>query len=420
MPGGGADGALPRVGRRDRAHAYPAAHLLQTVLKDAFAHVSTNGWPMIDFTKNGDHLLMRYVPERGSDDWLVKPLESKKDIPLSGRTLHVRQEIYGPEIDDGDYGMDACYRFLVGHLVDGYYQMDRRFLGIEYDLFMHRSLKFRRPMFVAETNIPIFRGFNDYGFSSLYVGGEHPDALPEEVFEEMLHQFPNTYELKKYARARVSSMIRNYVPIQADHEAEYLKYRQRKASAEGTQPKRMFGAYETDKFAALVEKIEGMLDRADTYSEAQWQSEILQVIQFLYPKYVCAFPEAPVRDTLAGKDRKIDFLLVDASGYVDAIEIKKPFAECMVTSNRYRDNHVPMRELTGTIMQLEKYLYHLNRWGGDGRRKPQRALCGPTSRWAAHQDRESLWNDHHGPRCHFHAGSTHGLRSHPAEIPACR
>ena len=334
MPGGGADGALPRVGRRDRAHAYPAAHLLQTVLKDAFAHVSTNGWPMIDFTKNGDHLLMRYVPERGSDDWLVKPLESKKDIPLSGRTLHVRQEIYRPEIDDGDYGMDACYRFLVGHLVDGYYQMDRRFLGIEYDLFMHRSLKFRRPMFVAETNIPIFRGFNDYGFSSLYVGGEHPDALPEEVFEEMLHQFPNTYELKKYARARVSSMIRNYVPIQADHEAEYLKYRQRKASAEGTQPKRMFGAYETDKFAALVEKIEGMLDRADTYSEAQWQSEILQVIQFLYPKYVCAFPEAPVRDTLAGKDRKIDFLLVDASGYVDAIEIKKPFAECMVTSNR--------------------------------------------------------------------------------------
>lgn len=324
---------------------------------------------MIDFTKDGIHLLMHYVPEREKNDWLVKPLESKHDIPLSGRTLNVRQEIYRPEIDDGDYGMDACYHFLVGHLVDDYYQMDRRFLGIEYDLFMHRSLKFRRSTFVAATNIPIFRGFNDYGFSSLYVGGEHPDALPEEVFEEMLHQFPNTYELKKYARARVSSMIRNYVPIQADHEAEYLKYRQRKASAKGTQPKRMFGAYENDKFAALVEKIEVMLDRADPYSEAQWQSEILQVIQFLYPKYVCAFPEAPVRDTLAGKDRKIDFLLVDASGYVDAIEIKKPFAECMVTSNRYRDNHVPMRELTGTIMQLEKYLYHLNRWGQTGEEK---------------------------------------------------
>jgi hypothetical protein len=331
---------------------------------------------MIEFTKDGNHLLMRYVPERGQDDWLVKPLESKEDIPLSSRTFYVRQEIYRPEIDDGDFEMDACYLFLVGHLVDGYYQMDRRFLGIDYDLFMHGSLKFRRSMFVAETNIPIFRGFNDYGFNSLYVGGEHPDTLPQDVFENMLRQFPNTYELKKYARARVSSMIRNYVPFNADHEAEYLKYRQRKASAKGTQPQKVFGQYETDKFGTLVEKIEGMLGGADTYTEAQWQSEILQVILFLYPKYVCAFPEAPVRDTLMGKDRKIDFLLVDASGYVDAIEIKQPFSECMVTTNRYRDNHVPMRELSGTIMQLEKYLYHLNRWGQVGENKLNERYAG--------------------------------------------
>lgn len=331
---------------------------------------------MIDFTKNGDHLLMRYVPENGADDWLVEPLEKDKDILLSGRTFRVRREIYQPENDDGDYDMDASYRFVVGRLVDGYYQIDRRFLCIEYDLFIHHTLKFRRSMFVAETNIPIFRGFNDYGFTSLYVGGEHPDALPEDVFEEMLRQFPNTYELKKYARARVSSMIRNYVPIQKDHEAEYLKYRQRKESAAGSLPQKVFARYETDKFASLVEKIEGMLVGADAYNEAQWQAEVLQVIQFLYPKYICAFPEAPVRDALAGKDRRIDFLLVDASGYVDAIEIKKPFSECLVTSNRYRENHVPMRELSGTIMQLEKYLYHLNRWGQTGEERLNERFAG--------------------------------------------
>ena len=48
---------------------------------------------MIDFTKQGDKLLMRYMPERGSDDWLVQPLESDDDIPLSGQTLFVRREI---------------------------------------------------------------------------------------------------------------------------------------------------------------------------------------------------------------------------------------------------------------------------------------------------------------------------------------
>ena len=111
------------------------------------------------------------------------------------------------------------------------------------------------------------------------------------------------------------------------------------------------------------------VSHAEGYTEARWQIEIIQIIQLLYSKYVHAIPEAPVKDSLAGKDRYIDFMLVDASGYVDAVELKKPFAECIVTKNVYRDNHVPMRELNGTVMQLEKYLYHLNRWGQQGEKK---------------------------------------------------
>lgn len=321
---------------------------------------------MIDFIKRGEHLIMRYVPSRAGDDWLVEPLESEKEIPLSGRVFFVRQEIYRPHIDDGEYGMDPCYRFEVGYLQGDYYKMDREFLGIEYDLYLHESLEFQRTTFAAETNIPIFRGFNTYGWTELRVGGDHPDALPKAVFEEMLKQFPNSYELKRYARARVSSMIRSYVPIETDFEAKFRKYREKKESAKGSQPQEQFGEFESQKFSALVDKIAVMLEKAETYSESQWQKEILQVLQFLYPKYIKAFAGAPVRDSLAGKDREIDFLLVDASGCVDAVEIKKPFSECVVTSNRYRDNHVPMRELSGTVMQLEKYLYHLNRWGETG------------------------------------------------------
>lgn len=327
---------------------------------------------MIDFIKHGEYheyLVMRYKPERGQADWLVEPLESDNDISFSAKTFNIRKEIYRTDIDDGEFNMDPCYRFIVGHLENGYYRMDRRFLGIEYDLFLHEALTCRRTTFVAETNIPVFRGFNDHGFSEFYIGGDHPDALPQEVFETMLRQFPSTYELKKYARARVSSMIRNYVPIRADFAADYVRYMERKASQRGSLPRDDYAEYESGKFSNLVEKIEGMLGDAVPYNETQWQTEILQVIQLLYPKYIKAFREAPVRDSLANKNRSIDFLLVDASGYVDAIEIKKPFADCIVTSNCYRDNHVPMRELSGTIMQLEKYLYHLNRWGQAGEAK---------------------------------------------------
>lgn len=321
---------------------------------------------MIDFFKNGGQLVMRYATEQGNADWLVERLKSPDDIALSGRTLHVRREILLPEVDEDDDEMEVRYQFVVGRLDGEYYQMDRRFLGINYDLFMHRDVDFRRGVFVAEKNIPIFRGFNVYGFLSLHVGGDHPEALPMKVFERMLQQFPNSYELKRYAEARVSGMIRSYVPIKRDHEAEFRRYRERKASAIGSQPTEVFGAYEGEKFSVLVRKIEEMLAAADAYTEAQWQVEVLQVIQLLYPKYVVALPEAPVRDSLAKKDRKVDFLLVDATGYVDAIEIKKPFLDCVVSTVCYRDNYVPLRELSGAIMQLEKYLYHLNRWGQVG------------------------------------------------------
>ena len=29
----------------------------------------------------------------------------------------------------------------------------------------------------------------------------------------------------------------------------------------------------------------------------------------------------------------------------------------------YRDNYIPTKELSGSIMQAEKYLFHLSKWG---------------------------------------------------------
>lgn len=323
---------------------------------------------MIAFIRHGKELILRYTPTNSDPNWLRKRLELDGEASLSNKAFNFRKIIDRTEYV-ADFGTDSLYEFVVGRLTKGYFHIDRLFLGIEYDLFLHEALKIKRMTFVAERNISIFRGFNDHGFKKLYIGGEHNDALPAGVFEKLLQQFPTSTELKKYAQARVSSVIRSYVPIGRDFEQEYTKFRNRKRSAVGTQPKQTFAPYEKDKFSALLAKIQAMLANAETYSEAQWQTEILQVIQLLYPKYVAAFAAAPVRDSLANKDREIDFLLVDASGYVDAIEIKKPFAECVVTTTRYRDNHVPMRELSGTVMQLEKYLYHLNRWGQAGEKK---------------------------------------------------
>ena len=95
----------------------------------------------------------------------------------------------------------------------------------------------------------------------------------------------------------------------------------------------------------------------------------MQIILLLYPKYIHVFKEAPVRDTYNNANRNIDYLLVDSSGNTDIIEIKKPFDKRIVTVRTYRDNYIPLRELSGTVMQIEKYIFYLNKWGRKGEDK---------------------------------------------------
>lgn len=83
-------------------------------------------------------------------------------------------------------------------------------------------------------------------------------------------------------------------------------------------------------------------------------------------KYVAAFPNVEIKDSVTKKKRYVDFMLVDANGNIDIIEIKRPFVKAIVSWNRYRDNYIPLRELSGTIMQMEKYLFHLSKWGHSG------------------------------------------------------
>jgi hypothetical protein len=75
----------------------------------------------------------------------------------------------------------------------------------------------------------------------------------------------------------------------------------------------------------------------------------------------------PVEDryTTPGKviHREIDIALVDVNGNIDVIEIKKPEPDILLRKTLYRGNYVPTGTLSGTIMQTEKYLFHLSKGG---------------------------------------------------------
>ena len=325
---------------------------------------------MIRFSQTGPNILLIYTPESNEGEWLRNKLDKQGKARISGRIFHVtRERLVQLKKGHEEFDDDESFVFEIGSVPEEYFLIDREVLGLNFDLEIHVSIKLERKIFAAERNISIFRRFNDFGLSKLVIGGDDEEALPKEVFLKLLKKFPNSYELTRYAKARVSSIVRNHLPLEQDRQAEYEKYLNKKESHQGSMPLQIYSSYESDKFNDLVEKIENMLNNAATYNESQWQDEILEVIQLLFPRYILAYKEVPVNDSWANSTRRVDFLAIDSAGYIDIIEIKKPSEEHTVTSNCYRGNHVPIRELSGTIMQVEKYLYHFNRWGKAGEQK---------------------------------------------------
>ena len=97
---------------------------------------------------------------------------------------------------------------------------------------------------------------------------------------------------------------------------------------------------------------------------------IVDFLLLIIPKYIAVIEECPVKDfysnPLKPTNRRIDMALVGANGAIDIVEIKKPATKHLLKKNKYRDDYVPQTELSGTVMQVEKYIFHLNKWGREG------------------------------------------------------
>lgn len=226
-------------------------------------------------------------------------------------------------------------------------------MSLEHDLYIHDSIKFERKLFVAERGISIFKKIDSLVEQEVYIGGDVENSIPISTYKELISGFPNTYELNKYSEARISGIISSYLETKEDYESKYQKYLNKKVCRVGDDLKQQFSQLELFKYQSMLNKLKQMLDDEVSYSEAQWQKELLGIILLLYPKYIHIFEEAPVRDTYNKTNRNIDYLMVDSSGNTDIIEIKKPFDQCIVTKRTYRDNYIPLRELQVQLCRLK-------------------------------------------------------------------
>jgi len=318
--------------------------------------------PAITFhTIDGD-LFLRYRPIDPS--WMEPKLDDEEEIKLRN-TFHLTRErlVDVPNNEDLEYD-ELSFDFQIGQVHGEYSCFDPDVLGIGSTVCIHQDIQISHRTFISERNISIFKRIDKLvEVDNIYIGGANPDAIPESKFDELLNKFPSTGEMDAYAKARVSSVLTDYYHGMEKYEESYHRIVERQLGGRINTTGTIIVPAEIAKYEILFQRLQDMLQDENGFTEGQWQDQILEFILLLHPKYIAVFEEVPIRDVATGRPRSLDFMLLDTLGNVDVIEIKKPFDKCLISERQYRNNHVPLKELSGTIMQAEKYIYNMMKGG---------------------------------------------------------
>lgn len=324
----------------------------------------------MEFTTEGKYLLLIYEPFYGYDE-VEKKISTdgynlKNTFFLDSSCLYESQETDIP---------DDAFCFKIGEIAKGYYHLSNDVFGVTHNFYISETIKLRKQMFITNNNISIIRKIDEVVSSDVYIsdGDEYfPEMFPYKEFQALLKTFPNSTELKKYTHARISHLLLNYFDGVSKYASDYESYLNKRSRAVYPSPEKAL-SLNLELYLQAQQKLKAMLDDSDAYSEHDWQLAIWDILRILYPKYILAKREQDIGSD--GRHKKHpDFLLIDASGFVDLLEIKKPNKQRLITSSTYRDNYVADRDLSGAIVQIEKYIYTLNHGGANIERTLQERL----------------------------------------------
>lgn len=325
---------------------------------------------MIKLSKQDNQLLLVYQSDRYNDArWIDEKLQQdgavtlRRTFTFSSAEL-VTQDAPSDEVNDGERV------FLLGVLEEDYYKISKEILGLKHDLFLDGDMKIAAGTFIAHRDISVFSKIDDLIEEPIIVGGINESAIPLADFELLLKTFPTSTELTHYARTRIARVLKDYFGTISDAESQLNYHLNRKKKLPIESRDTIVSNFELQKFEYVYVELESMLADADSYTEKNWQTKILKLLLFVFPKYIAVLENVHIKDFYSKPnqvtDRYIDLMLVDANGSVDIIEVKKPFSNALISRHRYRDNYTPRKELAGSVMQAEKYLFHLNKWGRAG------------------------------------------------------
>ena len=282
----------------------------------------------------------------------------------------------------------CVFRLGVLNTTSNYFDIDPAILNLQHNLLIHKDVIINEKIFFCTCrgrHFSVFFELDQIIKRNIIIGGNASNAIPEDVFYEILRCIPTDYEVDKYIDARFASIAATvFEDGIEDFPGKHSTYTNKKIAnlkKQLNKPDLNFGGkelakYELVKYEGIKSIIKKWLsDPEESHSEADWQHLIKNIILLLFPKYIAVFEEAPIEDPYNiisnGNDstRRLDYLLVDADGNCDIAEIKAPFKDCILSKTLYRNNYVPLRELSGAIMQVEKYIFYMNKKGMNADKK---------------------------------------------------
>lgn len=316
----------------------------------------------IEFRYDGTAILMLYAPIFGHE-------EIRQKLDSDGLSI---KNVFSVKADN-EYQFDLSdefeetFCFKVGELVGDYYRLDKNILDTDHWFYISKDVVISAKHFVAYQNISIFRKIDDLVDCDVYITNGADEAvgyIPFAVFERLINTFPNSTETKKYTHARIAQTLSHYFEGLERVSVDYEKYLNKRTSNNKAKPFPELQIISLELFIKAHELLKEMLNHPETYSERDWQAAICNIVCVIYPKYILAKREIEIGSD-GRHNKRPDFLLVDSSGFVDILEIKKPNQQRLLTRKQYRDNYVADRDLSGAILQIEKYVYTLSH-GGTG------------------------------------------------------
>lgn len=322
----------------------------------------------IKIIKSGNKFLLNYSPYTWIE-YIEKEL-NEKDSTRIKKTFNVwRKDLL--EIGESEI------IFTIGLLENDYYVIPSRILETDFDVLFFKDYNISIKDFIVNYWISILPKIEKLANQQIVIWWDRQNIIPEDAYNKIIESFPTDTEIKHYKDARITNVISEYLEWIKDSNDSFEKYLSKRKKIDFIDKLNSFSEvnkYEYEKYSFILNKLNKMLEGAWNFTEKQWEKEILKIILLIFPKYIHSFSSCSVVDfywTMRNwRDREIDFILLDTNWYLDIIEIKKPSESDLITKKPYfRGNYTPLKPLTGAIMQVEKYLFHLNKWWIDGERK---------------------------------------------------